>query len=170
MTGDLGTLGFWLFLAAVVVASIWKGRSRESDIQATIRAAMDKDGKVDPALLELLRARDAAAHSLEREKWGLSWKPNGPATAAITLFILLFVLGIILFLILSPPLPSTTIPLPCMRLNPPPFCDDLFHPRSVALAPKLVAFAALAAVWLGGFGAAAWIIHRYGKKGPPPAA
>jgi hypothetical protein len=175
MNGDFGALGFWLFMAAVVAASILKeGRkesAKEKEIQETIRAAVDKDGKVDPALLELLRERDAAAAKLQRDMWGLNRQRSGPLTTATIVFIMSLVLGFILFLILSPPQPPLhIIPPYCLTPNAPPSCDDFLHPKPVELAPKLVAFGALAAFWLGGL-VAAWIIIRFGKKKEaPPAA
>ena len=48
----LGALGFWLFLAAVVVAGIWfDARKRESD-QETLRRIVESGQRVDQSMLD----------------------------------------------------------------------------------------------------------------------
>ena len=49
---SLGALGFWLFLAAVVVAGIWfDARKRESQ-QETLRRIVESGQRIDPAMLD----------------------------------------------------------------------------------------------------------------------
>jgi len=49
---NAGALGFWLFLAAVVVAGIWfDARKRESQ-QETLRRIVESGQKLDPAMIE----------------------------------------------------------------------------------------------------------------------
>ena len=52
MTMGLGSLGFWMFLAAVVVGGIWfDARKRESQ-QETLRRAVESGQPLDPALVD----------------------------------------------------------------------------------------------------------------------
>ena len=54
MSVGLGALGFWIFVAAVVVAGIWYGiREREAQ-HATLRHMIDSEQPVDAALMEKL--------------------------------------------------------------------------------------------------------------------
>jgi len=47
-----GALGFWLFLAAIIVAGIWfDARKRESD-QETLRRIVESGQRVDQAMLD----------------------------------------------------------------------------------------------------------------------
>ena len=43
---------FWIFVAAVVWAGLWYARSRNREKQKTIRMAIEKGVKLDPALIE----------------------------------------------------------------------------------------------------------------------
>ena len=53
---DPGALGFWLFLAAVVVSGKWfDSRKRESQ-QETLRRMVESGQKVDPAIIDKLLA------------------------------------------------------------------------------------------------------------------
>ena len=53
---DYGALGFWLFLAAVVVSGKWfDSRKRESQ-QETLRRMVESGQKVDPAIIDKLLA------------------------------------------------------------------------------------------------------------------
>jgi hypothetical protein len=48
---------FWLFVAAVVVAVIWRKTSLQREALATVRHAIDKGQTLDPAVLDkILRA------------------------------------------------------------------------------------------------------------------
>lgn len=49
---SMGALGFWLFLAAVVVAGIWfDARKRESQ-QETLRRIVESGQRLDPAMID----------------------------------------------------------------------------------------------------------------------
>lgn len=48
----MGTLGFWIFLAAVVVAGVWQqSRKRESE-QETLRRIVESGREIDPAVID----------------------------------------------------------------------------------------------------------------------
>ena len=50
----LGALGFWFFIASVVVGSMWfDARKRESE-QETLRRILESDSKIDPEAIEKL--------------------------------------------------------------------------------------------------------------------
>ena len=53
---DIGAAAFWIFLAAVVIAVIWRNKHRESMRHETLRLLIEKNQKLDEAqLMELLR-------------------------------------------------------------------------------------------------------------------
>src|SRR5689334_9791264 len=51
---DFGTFGFWLFIAALVVAGYWKETRQEAEKHETLRRMMEKTGSVDEAKLKEL--------------------------------------------------------------------------------------------------------------------
>jgi hypothetical protein len=54
---DLGGLGLWIFLAALVVASYWRDTRLKAEKHETLRLIVEKTGAVDEAKLkELFRA------------------------------------------------------------------------------------------------------------------
>jgi hypothetical protein len=66
---DLGALGFWLFLAAVVASSIIASAMKEKSLHRLIETSIDKTGAIDPKLAELLESeiqRKARAEVLGR--------------------------------------------------------------------------------------------------------
>ena len=69
---NLGDLGFWLAVGAVIVALIVRGWLKERDKQALLRDLMkaEGEGKVSE-VLAYLRERDAAEDELTRKMWGL---------------------------------------------------------------------------------------------------
>src|SRR5262245_47256772 len=94
MTGDLGALGFWLFLgmllAAGTVTEGLKARDKERERQATLRALLDKDEKTVTEVLAYLREKDAAELKFQRQMSGLEWRWS-PGTRAVAMGILAFV-------------------------------------------------------------------------------
>lgn len=50
-------VAFWLFVALVVLASLWYSSARNRDIQKTIRLAIEKGMQLDPALIDKLVTR-----------------------------------------------------------------------------------------------------------------
>ncbi len=63
----LGALGFWLFVAAVVVGGIWfDARKRESQ-QETLRRAVESGQHLDPAMIDKLVAVGGGASRIDRD-------------------------------------------------------------------------------------------------------
>ena len=50
----LGALGFWLFIAAIVVAGIWYDARRRESQQETLRRVVESGQAIDPAVLDRL--------------------------------------------------------------------------------------------------------------------
>lgn len=48
----IGVLGFWLFIAAVVVAGIWESARKRESQQETLRRIVESGQKLDPAVLD----------------------------------------------------------------------------------------------------------------------
>ncbi len=55
---QFGALGFWLFLAAVVVASIWSGIREKESQHETLRRIIESGKEVDDALLAKVAGTD----------------------------------------------------------------------------------------------------------------
>lgn len=65
--GDLAGLGFWLFLAAVVVAGIWfDNRKRESQ-QETLRRVVESGQKLDQEMIDKMLAASAGSTRADRD-------------------------------------------------------------------------------------------------------
>jgi hypothetical protein len=54
--GDLGAFGFWMFVAAVVVAGIWYDARKTESEQETLRRLVESGNDIDSALLEKMLA------------------------------------------------------------------------------------------------------------------
>ncbi len=62
-----GAIGFWLFLAAVVVARIWfDARKRESQ-QETLRRVVESGQEIDPAVIDKLLAASRGSTRVDRD-------------------------------------------------------------------------------------------------------
>ncbi len=62
-----GALGFWLFLAAVVVAGIWfDARKRESD-QETLRRLVESGQRIDPAMVDKILKVGSSNSRIDRD-------------------------------------------------------------------------------------------------------
>lgn len=80
-----GALGFWLFLAAVVVAGIWfDARKRESD-QETLRRIVESGQRLDQAAIDKILRAGSGSNRVDRDL-----KVGGLITLAVApgLFIL----------------------------------------------------------------------------------
>lgn len=55
---QFGALGFWLFLAAVVVAGIWSDIKKKESQQETLRRIIESGTEVDDALLAKVAGTD----------------------------------------------------------------------------------------------------------------
>ncbi len=63
----LAALGFWLFLAAVVVAGIWfDARKRESQ-QETLRRVVESGQQVDMAVIDRMLATSGGSERPDRD-------------------------------------------------------------------------------------------------------
>ena len=51
---ELGALGFWLFIAAIIVAGVWEKSRREAERHETLRRIVEKTGTIDEAKLKEL--------------------------------------------------------------------------------------------------------------------
>jgi hypothetical protein len=51
---DVGALGFWLFVAAIVVASTWAKSRQQAEKHETLRRMVEKTGVIDEARLKEL--------------------------------------------------------------------------------------------------------------------
>lgn len=57
MSNTLIGVAFWIFVAVVVCAAIWYAFARHQETQKTIRLAIEKGMKLDPALIDKLVTR-----------------------------------------------------------------------------------------------------------------
>ncbi len=64
--GGLGALGFWLFIAAVVVAGTWYDLRRKESQQETLRRLVESGRDLDPEMMEKL-VNAGGGKSLERD-------------------------------------------------------------------------------------------------------
>jgi hypothetical protein len=48
----IGVLGFWLFIAVVVVAGIWEDARKRESRQETLRRIVESGQKIDPAVID----------------------------------------------------------------------------------------------------------------------
>ena len=63
----LGALGFWLFIAAIVVAGIWFDvRKRESQ-QETLRRVVESGQEIDPAIIDKILAAGKELSRVDRD-------------------------------------------------------------------------------------------------------
>ncbi len=63
----LGAMGFWIFLAAIVVAGIWfDARKRESQ-QETLRRVVESGQKIDPAMIDKMLAVGGGQAHVDRD-------------------------------------------------------------------------------------------------------
>ncbi|MEQ8247843.1 MAG: hypothetical protein RID42_09175 [Alphaproteobacteria bacterium] len=64
----LGAIGFWGFVAAVVVAAIWYYRGKYESQQETMRRMLESNKPVDPVLTEKLLAANVGGNQfLDRD-------------------------------------------------------------------------------------------------------
>jgi len=64
----LGALGFWGFIAAIVVAGIWYAIRQKEAQHETLRHMIDSGQAIDPALMDkLLSATGGSSKSVDRD-------------------------------------------------------------------------------------------------------
>lgn len=62
----LGALGFWLFIAAIIVAGIWYDARRKESQQETLRRVVESGRDIDPVVLDRILG-EGSGRSLERD-------------------------------------------------------------------------------------------------------
>ena len=90
---DLGAVAFWLAVGAFLTAGALSGWLREKEIQKTIRAMIEKDGKIDAETLEQIRKHDKETQAAEMAYWGGGI--TGMQALAGAIFALAVLLGIV---------------------------------------------------------------------------
>jgi len=63
----LGALGFWLFLAAIVVSGIWFDVRRRESQQETLRRVVESGQQIDPAVMDRLLAVNEGHSRMDRD-------------------------------------------------------------------------------------------------------
>lgn len=90
---DLGAVAFWLALGAFLTAGALSGWLREKEIQKTIRAMIEKDGKIDADALDRIRKHNLESQAMENAYWGGGI--TGMQALAGAVFVLMAMLGIV---------------------------------------------------------------------------
>lgn len=63
----LGALGFWLFLAAIIVAGMWFDAKKRESQQETLRRVVESGEKLDPALIDRMLAASGGRSRVDRD-------------------------------------------------------------------------------------------------------
>lgn len=63
----LGAMGFWLFLAAIVVSGIWFDVRRRESQQETLRRVVESGQQIDPAVIDKLLAANEGRSRMDRD-------------------------------------------------------------------------------------------------------
>lgn len=66
VAAGLGAFGFWIFIAAIVVAGIWYDARRKESQQETLRRVVESGRDIDPAVIDRLLGT-SEARDLERD-------------------------------------------------------------------------------------------------------
>ena len=69
VSGDFGAVGFWIFIAAIIVVSSWSKSRREAEKHETLRRIVENTGVIDEAKLKELFAEPS-----EESKPGAGWR------------------------------------------------------------------------------------------------
>jgi len=62
-----GAMGFWLFLAAVVVAGIWFDARKRESLQETLRRVVESGKEINPAVIDKLLGASGGSERVDRE-------------------------------------------------------------------------------------------------------
>ncbi len=62
-----GAIGFWLFLAAVVVAGIWFDARKRESLQETLRRVVESGKEINPAVIDKLFGASGGSERVDRE-------------------------------------------------------------------------------------------------------
>ena len=63
----LGALGFWLFVAAIVVAGIWFDARKRETQQETLRRIVESGQTIDPAVIDKMVAAGGGKTRVDRD-------------------------------------------------------------------------------------------------------
>jgi hypothetical protein len=115
MSMGIGAFGFWMFLAAIVVAGIWSDARKRESQQETLRRVVESGQSLDPAVIDKMMNAGAdhdstvrdlkvagiivmfAAPGLVLVGWGLSKYSEGIITLMLGVSGLVGLVGIGLF-------------------------------------------------------------------------
>lgn len=67
VAAGLGAMGFWLFLAAVVVAGIWFDARKRETQQETLRRVVESGQTIDPEVIDKMLAVGGGDERIDRE-------------------------------------------------------------------------------------------------------
>lgn len=88
----LAAIGFWLFVAAVIVAGMWYDIRRREAQQETLRRIIESGQPIEEALLDrLMAASSVGSERLSRELtvWGIVLLAVAPGLALLAWFVAL---------------------------------------------------------------------------------
>lgn len=84
----LGVLGFWLFVAAIIVAAIWSDSKRKETQQETLRRVVESGQNIDPEVFDrMLGKSDAAKQASDLRVAGLITSSAGVGMLVFALFL-----------------------------------------------------------------------------------
>lgn len=67
VAAGLGAMGFWMFLAAVVVAGIWFDARKRETQQETLRRVVESGQTIDPEVIDKMLAVGGGDERVDRE-------------------------------------------------------------------------------------------------------
>ena len=80
----LGVLGFWLFIAAIIVSAIWSDSKRKESEQETLRRVVESGKDIDLEVIDrMIGKSDAAKQSRDLNVGGLIVCATGGRHAGI---------------------------------------------------------------------------------------
>ncbi len=85
VAAGLGALGFWLFIAAVVVAGIWFDAKKREMQQETLRRVVESGQQLDPELIDRMLANNA-----DKERPDRDLKVGGIITLSVAVGLAIF--------------------------------------------------------------------------------
>ncbi len=84
----LGVLGFWLFIAAIIVTAIWSDAKRKESQQETLRRVVESGQNIDLEVIDrMIGKSDAAKQSRDLNVGGLITFSTGVGMVAFGLFL-----------------------------------------------------------------------------------
>ena len=88
LAAGLGALGFWLFIAAIIVAGIWNDTKRKESQQETLRRIVESGEDIDPEVIDrLIGKSDAVKTARDLQVAGLITLSTGVGLGIFGVFI-----------------------------------------------------------------------------------